>query len=573
MEENTFNVQTLSVKGLLEMGKNKKFVIPEYQRPYSWEEDEVHTLFDDIWHFSQEKGGSKRDASYFLGSIVSFDNDMHEQEIIDGQQRLTSLYLLLRAIYQKLESGDDRNSDESQNFIRKITPLIWNENALTGKVNRNDVLLTSRAVDNDRGNDIFRSILETGVAKQNAKDNYSQNYKSFLKWYEEKRSNTTWGQAIYDFIHALLNQVILLRINASSEESAFTIFSTLNDRGRQLDDADIFKAKIYGHFKSDTEKNSFIKEWGTLEREVMEAHLDVHENGLNKLFTYYMFYLRAKNQDKDTSTIAIRKYFLDKDRLFHDNLMNDLRTILNPWKVINANQNIENEDWDEDREIRKILDILSSYPNEFWKYPVVIYYYTYRNNLGFNETFSLFLKHLTVFLLKKYIDISTLSHIKGDVLNLDVEILKSPTPNFNFKVDMDDEQLKKGICVPHSKILEMLLKIYAYAHQDELLPNKWQVEHILPRKWQSNYFTENDDEVNKHLNHIGNLTPFEKKLNIQASNGYFGEKKRKWYDKSNIIVTKNLTNIESDNFKIEEIDKRDKEICTEIINILKEWER
>ena len=131
----SINVSKKSVADLLATGKDMPFVIPEYQRPYAWSTDEVETLFNDIWDFADTKGSKNGSEFYFLGSIVSFENANGEQEIIDGQQRITSLFLLLRAIYAKLISSDDVESDEAQNFIRKIQPAIWREDDLTGKVN------------------------------------------------------------------------------------------------------------------------------------------------------------------------------------------------------------------------------------------------------------------------------------------------------------------------------------------------------------------------------------------------------------------------------------------------------
>ncbi|WP_315058734.1 DUF262 domain-containing protein, partial [Chryseobacterium indoltheticum] len=81
--------------------QNKKFVIPDYQRPYRWNIEKCETLWTDIENFSQ--GEAKNGADYFLGTIVSFINEKRDQEIIDGQQRITSFMLLLRAFYKKLE--------------------------------------------------------------------------------------------------------------------------------------------------------------------------------------------------------------------------------------------------------------------------------------------------------------------------------------------------------------------------------------------------------------------------------------------------------------------------------------
>lgn len=88
----TIEVNKQSVEALLGSGKSKPFVIPEYQRPYAWTDEQVETLFEDLWEFTATSGGTEREGSYFLGSVVSYENEDGEQEIIDGQQRITSLF-------------------------------------------------------------------------------------------------------------------------------------------------------------------------------------------------------------------------------------------------------------------------------------------------------------------------------------------------------------------------------------------------------------------------------------------------------------------------------------------------
>ena len=90
MTATTIEVKKQSVKQLLETGKTSKFVIPEYQRPYAWTDEQIQTLFDDLVEYTE----NNNESTYFLGTIVSYENDNNEQEIIDGQQRITSLFLL-----------------------------------------------------------------------------------------------------------------------------------------------------------------------------------------------------------------------------------------------------------------------------------------------------------------------------------------------------------------------------------------------------------------------------------------------------------------------------------------------
>ena len=276
----SIEVNKKSVKELLETGKDHPFVIPEYQRPYAWGEDEVQTLFDDIWEFTTNGvGGSESNRTYFLGTVVSFENDQKEQEIIDGQQRITSLFLLLRAIYTMLSSSDTKTK-EAENFIKQIEPAIWRTNKLTGEVDYSKILITSRVMNND-GNEVLRRLLETGVADPKSKDNYSQNYIKFLNMLNDAAKENPL--MIYEFIYVILNQAILLPITADSQDTALTIFSTLNDRGLQLSDADIFKSKIYNHLEAD-QKNQFIKKWQDLD----EKTANIGES-IQQLFYYYMF--------------------------------------------------------------------------------------------------------------------------------------------------------------------------------------------------------------------------------------------------------------------------------------------
>ena len=560
----TISVNKQSVSELLKTGRTKPFIIPEYQRPYAWTTDEAETLFEDIWEFATTIGGLDQNGSYFLGSIVSFENEDGEQEIIDGQQRITSLFLLLRAIYTKLTQGDDANTDAAQNFIRQIEPAIWRTDNRTGKVDYNNILLTSKVVDNE-GNEVLRNILKEGVANPDSNDNYSKNYIHFQKLYNNHCEKSPLK--IYDFIYALLNQAILLPISADSQDTALTIFSTLNNRGLPLSDADIFKAKIYNNLKDD-EKETFIAQWKSLEREAAEAH-----ESIQQLFYYYMFYLRAKENDVSSTTPGVRKYYSANKfvRLFDPNLMEELKTVLNLWKVINTNQDIPGEDWDNNMKIRKALDTLTSYPNEFWKYPVIIYYLSHRNKDNFDEQFLLFLNKLIEELMTRFLLFPTINAVKGDIMKLDAKIINDPCPEFDFR-EIDKSLLESKIRVPHRNIVRMLLKSYAYNHQEQLLPENWKIEHILPQKWQTSFFPDNDPKnVNEMIEHIGNKTPFERKLNIVASNGYF-KKKQQEYQKSEIEVTKILVTSIDNDWTLGNIKHRDEMVSSEIMRLLQTWE-
>ena len=556
----TIEINKKSVREFLGSGKKEKFVIPEYQRPYAWTDEEVQTLFDDLVEYTQER----MDSPYFLGTIVSYTNDNKEQEIIDGQQRITTLCLLLRAIYTKIEKMD--HTDERNNFIGQIEPALWQTDELTGKANRKQSLLESRVFESQY-NAILTNILETGTIEKSAKDNYSKNYslcQGLIDQYAKDEPLT-----FYSFINNILNKAIVLPIKADSQDTALTIFSTLNDRGLPLSDADIFKAKIYNNIKDPIARNEFIEKW-----QEISTSAEYADESIQKLFYYYMFYLRALENDRRTTTPGLRKYYSSNGfyRLFEPNLMDNLNSILNFWSVVNNHEEIEGESWSSNFEILKLLDMLSSYPNEFWKYPVVNYYLKHKESIDFEENFLNFLKWLFVNLCSRYIVTPTVNAVKQNILNLNAEIINNEKPRIEFRA-IDKNEIKEELKNPHRNVVRMLLKLLAYdnENQKELLPDKWEIEHILPKKWQESYFPNtSEEEVDNTIEHLGNKVPFEKRLNIVASNGYFTKKKES-YKKSNISIVQELSQTHLRDWKLEQIRERDIRISDRIMNIFENW--
>lgn len=565
MATTNIDVNKQSVLDLLKSGKEHRFVIPEYQRPYAWGDDEVVTLFDDIWQFSIERNEPDGPKTYFLGSIVSFENEKGEKEIIDGQQRITSLFLLLRAVYAKLEN-EETKSKEVTNFISKIQPALWMEDEMTGEIDKSQILLHSEVV-TDQGNEILKNILQTGSANPKAKDNYSRNFNKFVSMYEEKAKGSP--NQIYQFILSLLNYCILLPISADNQDTALTIFSTLNNRGLPLSDADIFKSLLYKQLGSE-EKKEFVNKWKELDSEATKA-----KESIQSLFYYHMFLMRAKDGDDKTTTPGIRKYYMEKgkNRLV-PSIIDELSSELNLWKVINSHDALEDEPWSTNTDILQVLDCLTSYTNEFWKYPVQIFYNQYKGQDDFEESFLLFLRKLCVMLLTRYLEVPTLNAVKPDILKLDVQITGNSHPEFfaGFKIKHDGEDADARLVIPHKNMVRMLLKLLAYNNEGQtfILPENWEIEHIFPQKWDTAYFTFDPDDANEKLEHLGNKMPLEKAMNIKASNNYFSIKKKQ-YQTSSIAIAKVMGNTAVTNWTLSDIIERDKQLSKELSGILTKW--
>lgn len=157
--------------------KKSDFLIPDYQRPYAWGENECETLWDDIFAFAfPDNDYTKFDSNdeYFLGPIVTFRNQDKKLEIIDGQQRLTTLMLLLRAFYSKFGNMKDENSVSTAENIAKC---IWKTDEF-GKPNK-DKLKIDSDVSSDKDKDEFLTILKTGKVQPNQVSRYACVFRFF----------------------------------------------------------------------------------------------------------------------------------------------------------------------------------------------------------------------------------------------------------------------------------------------------------------------------------------------------------------------------------------------------------
>ena len=567
------DVHKASVSAYLASGKDQPFLIPEYQRPYAWGVDEATTLFDDLLDFAErevdreKKEAVFKDGSYFLGSVVCFLNeDTGEREVIDGQQRLTSLMLLLRAIYTKLAAASTKTK-QADNFMGQIEPCLWRKDRLTGEVDTTMTLMHSAAMD-DEFNERLQLILDTGSVDEDWHDNYSTNYQLFQKLYEELCSDNSL--LIYRFIDSVLNHAILLPIQANSQDTALTIFSTLNDRGKPLSDADIFKAKMYDNLEGD-ERHRFIVRWKEIESRALNA-----EESMQHLFYIYMFYLRAIEGDTKTTTPGARKYFSQEKfrRLHKPGVLAHISKILTLLEVAKQRMEIEDEAWTANGDIMKMFDMLSTYPNEWWQYSVATYYLAHGDEDEFEMSFLTFLRRLFCDLIRVYIVSPTVNSIKGGILKLNVACIRDAHPSFDFRqVSMDDDVWKAGVIPPRNKnTRRMILSPIAYdvSGQGELLPTKWEIEHIFPQHWQANYdcggYT--PEKLAEVIEEIGNLMPLEKPLNIGASDGYYAKKAEK-YAQSSIALAQEMAFRTS--WSVDDIHERNVRVVDQLKRIILRW--
>lgn len=517
------NIQQI-LTDTLKDGVRKTFVIPEYQRPYSWDKEKCDILWNDVKDFYADNLNNHEE--YFLGSIVSCV-DKDGISIIDGQQRLTSLFLILRAFYSKLEKMHKDLPEDKKIFglMSDVAPCIWDVDPDSKEVaDKRTFHITSKvAIASD--NEIFHKILETGEVPENSTSNYARNYAYFKEQCDKYAADypDNWR----GLCRCFLDRCIILPIECKDVDSALIIFSTLNDRGMPLIDSDIFKAELYKRCAS---KDEFTAQWRELSEVTETAGIS-----LNDVFRYYSHYIRAAKEIKDKE-IGLRKFYSENkyEKLKEPAIMDNLIRLAGFWSRL-----LRYDDEFCTLETKQLVHCLQCYPNEYWKYPTTVFFFKHENDC--RESLPAFLRNLLSFLFVKFIENPTVNAIKDPIFQACIDVYKHGTIQLKYPV-VDFENRINALA--SSKISKPMILLHSYLFDGEqpLLPIDFQIEHIFPQKWDTSYFTWTKEDADRHINMFGNRIPLESKLNIRAGNDFYS-KKKEYYKKSSVREVRTLSNL------------------------------
>ena len=569
------NVDQKSIKDLLQ-DRKADFLIPDYQRPYAWGEKECQTLWDDIFAFAIPDEGRTRfdvNSEYFLGPIVTFKNDKLKLEVIDGQQRLTTIMLLLRAFFAKFGYMKDENSIRTS---KNIAECIWKTDEF-GNPDMNQLKIGSE-VATDKDKDEFLSILKTGIVTSNQKSKYAKNYSFFQNCIDDFLAKYPTYFAYLP--NRIINNCILLPIEAESQDTALRIFSTLNDRGMPLSDADIFKAQFYKFYSKIDKKDDFIKKWKILEELTAKIFHPLNGTPMDELFTRYMYYVRAKLGIKSSTTEALRKFY-EKDSY---TLLKKTETFNNLIKLAKFWEDVLNQDDDRfSQRVLRRLFVLNYAPNGMWTYFVSVYYMQNKdeNDLLDDEAFYNFLNKITAFIWTYAVINPGVNALRTPVYAEMVNIVNNNPVTFSdYKFEEDKvRNVFNNFAFSNTRpITKSMLAWWAFNNQkQELLSLEtiFEIEHIYAK---NRYDKDRSLKDVKNLEVLGNKALLEKRINIRAADYRFNDKAKYYYGYINSRNqkkegTKNFELIElaesANDFNEKDIILRNENIINSFIEFLK----
>lgn len=516
------NIDQSTIKDLFD-NKKADFLIPDYQRPYAWSEDECQTLWEDIFNFAfpdSDYSKFNNEEEYYLGPIVTFKNNNNKLEVIDGQQRLTTLMLLLRAFYVKFGSMKDDNSLKTKESIARC---IWKTDEF-GTPNLEELKIDSE-VATDKDKDEFLDILRTGEAKPNQKSKYANNYRLFQKMIDEFLNEYP---SYFSYLPIrILNNCILLPIEADNQNTALRIFSTLNDRGLPLSDADIFKAQFYKYYSDKGQKNIFIEKWKNLEEVCNKIFSPISGTPMDELFTRYMYYERAKLGIKSSTTEALRKFY-EKDGyslLKNDVTLDNLIELADFWNDIS----LQNTDRFSETILKKLF-VLNYAPNGMWNYFLSVYFMQNKDAQGLLEENKLltFLNKTISFVWTYAITNPGVNALRTPIYSEMIKIVNNQEVDFNeFKFDESYVRKMFNSYMFYNKrpITKSMLAWWAFEDSEQQiisLDDIFEIEHIYARKRQE---IEKGLSIPSNIELLGNKVLLEKRINIRAADYRFIDKK------------------------------------------------
>ena len=354
MQQKTFEATELELNRVF--SDDYIFEMPPHQRPYAWETDQVDELLRDL-----RIAMDNNEDAYFLGSIVLIrSSDSSTYQVIDGQQRLTTLTILFCVLRELSESKEDR--DELDRLVRAIGHRF--------RGTKDRYRLSIR----DRDNDFFReNVLMRGRISEFVQSNREYSRESQQRifenakalWERLEQENTETRDALAEFI---IRQCYLVVVTASDRTSAHRIFSVLNARGMNLDATDILKADILGYVPGNREPE-YTRKWEDIEEELGR---DEFRNLFAHLYVIY-----EKNRNHGELAEAFRVDVFEKNEIGGMRFVDDvLEPYSDAYQVISKAMH----DGDAATEINLYLQYLGWLDNDDWIPPVMAFYHRHSDD-------------------------------------------------------------------------------------------------------------------------------------------------------------------------------------------------
>lgn len=558
---------------------NMWYCIPDYQRAYVWDTDQVRDLLDDTISAYREN----KEAQYFLGSMVLKINEKSENnvsyteyELLDGQQRITTVFLILACMRDML-------TDYPQ-YQNSLAGFVYQaEDAILQQPERMRIIFNIRSDVRDFVNEHIKPLHGTCDSallkdKMQAKDvnisirNMANAMRVAHEFLEENKSE------IIGYLSYFLNKVLMIYVATEELQDAFQLFTVLNNRGVKLSSSDILKAENLKELSA-ADRTSWATRW-----EEMETYF-------GEDFDKFLSHIRTILVKKKQTTTLLKEF----DEFVYSNQEYDrtqkkyvprtpiLRRGRDTFELLYSYYHTYQEVFDTDHsaatgdyEITNYLKLMETgFGADYWIAPVLDYYRKYRR-----RGFVAFLKALDRKLSTDWITAATptvrMENVNAILREIEASqdsaaLLQSKTFTINKS---DFERVINGDIYGRSFAKYLLLKldlIYRGSSTPMIPQAIASIEHILPRnpsadsQWVKDFSAAEREEW---TNKLGNLVLISRRKNTSQGNRDYVEKKEKYFEK-NIEMFPNSIRIYQNypEWKLSDLKKNHSDVVTELLNV------
>lgn len=596
------------ISDYLRIKKNEMFVIPEYQRAYSWTNTEhCDKLWQDIEAFME----SDDDDPYFFGTIIvdcSDNADNGKFSLIDGQQRTTTFLLLLKALQFQLnrvlslmpndEESEALKEGIKENRNKTIDILCKTDGDTETRLNiirdwskvKGIVLLENKSINEQYSNDL-QSILEAkdyNDAEKNCikiprrqKDNKYTNFFRNFKFFYQKLGEYQDSQ-LNSFAKTFLNKCQIIEIRSWQVEQAITMFNSLNSTGMPLSDADIISAQLYSN--ASESKNDFNERWSSIIRLTSDLNA-LKIASIDSVLQQYMYIFRAQKAEymrtgtPDVTTPGLRKFYT----IIHKELLKQPLVLCDEFKKIA-------ETWDFIKDYPTVKLLLKF--NENAKIYLMSFLRRFEpQKIEKSDVDNIALCLIRLFVVLELVDFGFSSNkFKTFLFGENTKIVNANVPIDEIKEDFNrhittnwnQDELKQSL-IDYDKNILVFLNEFLYAQKNNIrfdFSESTNVEHIMPAsghnidsiRIDANISTQ--DEFKNIVNKLGNKILLEEDINKSIGREWFMTKKQQsinsktGYKDSKFGLALSLVNYDKDQWTKEDIEKCTEKVADRIVNFI-----
>ena len=591
----------------LKIDKNEIFVIPEYQRGYSWlQNEQCDKLWQDIENFVET---DSTDDPYFFGTIIIDCSESDKSSLIDGQQRTITFLLLLKALLLRLKiTLKELKVDESSEGLKasleecrnNIIDILYKTD---GAEKRHEILkdwknvknisfLENKSI-NESYKDELKIIIEAedfetaekgcckikGKQKDNKYTNFFKNFKFFYQKLEEYSETQ-----LNEFAKIFLKRCQIIEIKSWKVEQAITMFNSLNSTGMPLSDADIISAQMYSHVEENS-REAFNERWKyirNLAKELEESKII----NISSVLQQYMYINRSitkeyiKGSYTDVTMPGVRKYYT----IINENLLKKPIELCKHFtKIV--------EIWDKIKDY-PVIKLLLKF-NENAKLYLISYLYRYEpSDIDEEKIVDVAECLLRLFCVLDLLNTAYYSstNIKTFLLTENIKLVDKNICNeeiiedFNnhIRANWNEDEIEHAT-FDYNKNAIVFLNEYLYAKSKKLsfnFENNVNVEHIMPCSGHNLDSIRKDagiatkDEFDLYANRLGNKILLEEKINKSISNEWFKTKKqnsirtKSGYKDSSYHIAQKLVEYLKDSWTKDDIDLATGKIAKRLIQFI-----